>query len=167
MNESIKDLISFRDFNPKDEGFIYSTWLKGLYFGSEFFKQIPELLFYKNYNKVITGILNYPTTRVVVACFKDDPDLILGYIVYDRRVLHWVHVKEAWRKLGIYTNLLPQGIREATHMTKVYHSLKPRGVIFNPFSIRTVNPYELEEKLNKTHKNDQFKPQTGEKENGS
>lgn len=93
----------------------------------------------KNYHNIISGILGFPTTRVSVAALKEDEDVILGYTVYSlayiKPVLHWVHVKQAWRRMGIARLIVPPDIDAATHMTAMGKKIKPESIKFNPFLI--------------------------------
>lgn len=74
-----------------------------------------------------------------VACLSEDPNVVLGYSVVERKdedVLHWIHVKFVWRKIGIAKALLkPFDIKATTHLTTLGEQLKPKHMIFNPFAI--------------------------------
>lgn len=122
---------------PGDENFIYSTWLKGMYYGNEFVRWVPEPAFFFNYRKVIKAILALPRARVKVACLKTDPNEILGYVVMEDNegftTLHWAFTKELWRKMGVAKKLMPATISEVTHLTKLGKSIKPASWAYNPF----------------------------------
>jgi hypothetical protein len=90
--------------------------------------------FYKGYHPVITALLKRSTTRV--ACLKESPDVILGYSVYEGPKLHWVHVKEAWRKFGIAKLLLPKDFNTVSHKTSMGERIlkqKYPNVKYDPF----------------------------------
>lgn len=139
MKNDVKSLISIRPGYENDRPFIMATWLRGLYYGNSWFKEIDKDTFMKNYHDVITDILKFQTTVVNVAAFKDDPDVVLGYAViglaYQKPILHWVFVKQVWRKLGIAQSLVPQDTDTATHMTAMGKKIKPKSMLFNPFLI--------------------------------
>lgn len=123
-----------RDYDPSDKNFVYSTWLKGLYFGNEWFKEIPEPVFLRAYQRVLESIMALPQTKVAIACLPDVTDVILGYAVYQDQRLHWVFVKNSWRNLGIATAIVPKDITQCSHLTHVGLILKrKKGLIFNPF----------------------------------
>jgi len=123
--------IQIRDIEESDINFILSTWLLGLYHGCEWFSRIEKKVFFDNYKKIVTQrIMN---GNVKVAVLAEDPDVILGYIVYRENVLDWIFVKKAFRKLGIAKILIPKSINTVTHLTKVGRSLKPKDWSFNPF----------------------------------
>lgn len=135
MNKN--ELVDLRAALPSDRNFILATWLRGLYYGGSFWGDIPKNIFMENYHDVLDAVLARPTTRIVVACLRSDPEVILGYSVCggEGHVIHWLFVKTAWRKIGIARSLVPNQANFATHLTKVGQSLlsKRPGMVFNPF----------------------------------
>lgn len=125
--------VTIRAAQESDLPFIFSTWLKGLYHGNEFFSLINKEAYFSNYHAVVTQILMRSTVQV--ACLIEDPDVVLGYSVSKGGTLHWVFVKKAWRKLGIAKMLVPASIDTVTHLTKIGQSLRKPGWAFNPFQI--------------------------------
>lgn len=140
MNKS--DLVTVRDYIPSDRNFILATWLRGLKYGNEWFDAIEAEAYYEYYQKAIDFILTKNTTAVRVACLKEDPEVILGYVVLNSlgNVVHWVFVKKAWRSIGIARNLVPPTVTRATHLTKVGLAIiqKHTGIKFNPFDCGNV-----------------------------
>lgn len=132
-----KDLITIRPATLGDKNFIFATWLRGLRHGNDWFQSIDSDIFFKNYHLAIEHIIARPTTNVAVACLRDEPEVILGYSVFDKDRLHWVFVKKSWRNIGIARSLTPTTITSVTHLTKVGKSLlsKLPNVVFNPFNI--------------------------------
>ncbi len=130
-------LITIRDGQPGDVNFIYATWLKGLRFGNDLFREIPAKVYFEAYHKVVEALLNRPGVVIRVACLLEDPDVILGYSVSKGDRLDYVFVKTAWRKIGIAKNLVPPTIRVATHLTKEGLSIlrKRPDMHFNPFDL--------------------------------
>jgi hypothetical protein len=130
-----KDLIAYRGLHPNDMNFIYSTWLKGLRYGNDWFSFITKEAYFTFYHRIIELILNKPHVIIQIACLKEDPDVILGYSVYEGFVLHWVFVKSAWRKIGIAKDLVPE-FKSVSHITAIAKSIlitKFPQVEFNPF----------------------------------
>lgn len=123
--------VQIRNFKQEDLPLIYSTWLLGLYHGCDWFGRIKKESFFRNYKVVLERLV--PTCEIKVACLTDDEDVILGYVCYRGESLDWIFVKKAWRKMGIGKMLLPEGITNCTHLTKVGRSLKPREWTFDPF----------------------------------
>jgi|ERR1017187_600191 GNAT superfamily N-acetyltransferase len=139
MKENLdKTLVTLRPSVPTDKNFIYSTWLKGLYYGNDWFKAIDQDVYFVNYQNTLNSILAKPGTIVTVACLKDDLDVILGYSVSHGEYLDWIWVKPIWRNLGIATDLVPANITAITHLTKsgqsIWHKKYPNW-IFNPFMV--------------------------------
>lgn len=130
-----KDLVSLRKGEKEDLNLIYSTWLKGLYYGNDWFREIDKDIYFKYYQKVLNKILENETINITIACLKDQQDVVLGYSVSEALVLHWIFVKEPWRGIGLARDLLPSTILTVTHLTKVGRSIKPKDILFNPFLI--------------------------------
>jgi hypothetical protein len=72
-----------------------------------------------------------------VACLKEDPDVILGYSVTDGTRIHWVHLKAAWRGIGLARSLIPKNADSASHMTKIGLAITKKypQIKFRPFSL--------------------------------
>jgi len=131
------ELIIIRPGQMEDANFIFTTWLKGLWFGNDWFGLIDSKVYFDTQHKIIESLLSQLTTKVSVACLKDDPKVILGYSVYSGHRLHWTHVKKAWRKIGLAKDLVPKEITTVTHVTEVGRSImkKHSNIIFNPFDL--------------------------------
>lgn len=129
------ELISVREGVESDHPFIYASWLKGLRYGNDWFSLIESDHYYKNYHAVIEHLLNDPNTTVLIACLQEDPDVILGFSVSSGDRLHWVFVKQRWRKIGIARSLAPTQVSSVSHLTDAGKSILKRhpGVTFKPF----------------------------------
>ena len=91
----------------------------------------------ESYHKVIEHILKNPNTLIRVACLKEDPEVILGYLIgtKDQTVAHWVFCKKSWRNIGIMKSLLTTETT-ATHATKAGLAIiKKKSLVFNPFIV--------------------------------
>lgn len=131
-------LFTVRNMKASDKSFIMSTFLKGLRFGSDFFREIQSDSYFKNYQKIIDQLLSYNGTEVRVACLPDDEDVILGYSIHsdDGTKAHFVFVKSAWRGIGIAKTLIPKTVTTVTHISKVGLSLiRKKGIQFDPFNL--------------------------------
>lgn len=126
-----------REATEEDLPFVYATWLRGLRYGNEAFGLIEQSVYYKYYHQYIGILLKHPDTRVLVACLPDDEDVILGYSVLGKEgTVHYVHVKDAFRKFGIARGLVPKNIKIYTHFTKVGLAIlksKFPNAEYNPF----------------------------------
>lgn len=124
--------VKIRRLQETDMSLVYSTWLRGLYYGNDFFKKIDKDAFFDIYPKVITKLVADSTA--VAACLSDDEDVVIGYAVYQGAILHWVYVKEAFRKQGIATSMLPDSLKVVTHLTKSGDFIRlKKGLKFIPF----------------------------------
>lgn len=122
-----------RDVEPEDMPFIYATWLRGLYHGNPWWRDVDQDTFFSEYHKVIERILSALETTVQVSCLEEDPNVVIGYSVSRGSVLDWVFVKKAFRKFGIAKTLIPDSINTVTHLTKMGKICKPDAWKFNPF----------------------------------
>lgn len=98
-----KDIIDICLASPSETNFIRHSWMIGFFRGfSSFCEHIPEDIYRKFHPKIIQGILERDTTRVLVAFPKDQHDVIAGYIVYEvPNIVHWIYVKVAFRGFGV------------------------------------------------------------------
>lgn len=127
------DLIIHRNLTQDDHNFIFATFLKGLRYANPYFELIEETAYFENYRRVIKHLLDHCSTKI--ACLKDSPDVIIGYSIYSGSRLHWVHVKENWRQIGIAKDLMPQNFDSVSHLTNLGFEIlkKHPEIIFNPF----------------------------------
>ncbi len=134
---SFRGLYDIRPGNENDKNFILATFLRGLYYGESHYSLIPKQVFMDNYKIVAENILNNSKNIVMVACLKEDPNVILGYSILsaDPVTIHWVYVKSIWRNKGIAKSLLPADPTAVTHLSKLGLSLmtKFKDIVFNPF----------------------------------
>lgn len=131
--EDTKPLYKIRDAKVSDQAFIFSSFLKGLYYGNDFYRQIDKEAFMSNYKKVLTQLLIKSQCKVAVQ--NDDDDSLIGYSIYEPGILHYLFVKPTFRRFGVAKSLVPVGINTTTHITKIGTAIKPKEWIFNPFKI--------------------------------
>lgn len=124
--------IVLRTMEDADKSFIYSTWLKGTYYGNDFMNSVVKEVFFREYSKYIDNLLQ--KSLVIVACLVDDQSVILGYSVSRQNVLDFVFVKAAWRRKGIANSVVPKEINTVTTITKSGNSIRlKKGWSFNPW----------------------------------
>ncbi len=137
MNNDMLALVTFRLYKDSDEAYVMATWLRGLYYGNEFFKLIPKGIFMDNYKLALTQLVK--NSVVMVAVLQEDPDIILGYSVMNNQldVCHWVNVKLAWRYKGLGRALLPKSVSKISHFTTLGLKLMPKidNCVFDPFAL--------------------------------
>ena len=139
-----------RGYLSVDEPFVYHSWLKS-YRGTwsdglNPVRHVEKERYYKNQSELIGDLL--ATSVVLVAANSEDIDQIFGYIVglpIDLGLcIHYIFVKQPFRKLGVATLLFSelqrgtktQGLEVfSTHATGVFHDiLGPKfGITYDPY----------------------------------
>lgn len=136
---NFKGLYNIRNSRESDKNFVLATFLRGLYYGDSWFSEIPKDIFMNNYKHIAEALINSPKVIIKIACLPDDPDVILGYSVLssDYQTIHWIYVKQVWRKKGIGRSLVPTRPSSVTHLSGLGRGLmkKFEGLIFNPFNL--------------------------------
>ncbi len=135
-------VIDIREYQPlTDEGYLYESWMLNYRVGN-----CPSPIKNIGQRKRINRILKDGANRVLVAALAEDHDLILGYIVLNEglNAVHWLYVKNKYRRAGIAKALLAQ--LDATKPVMYSHrspdiwvekklkdDLNYRGYIYNPY----------------------------------
>lgn len=121
-----------------DTPFVFSSWLRS-YKASRDTRVAPQVYFHEHH-KVIEAILASPSVSVTVAVSTEDPNTILGWAAMDssKGVLHYVYVKEAFRRWGVATELVGTlNINSYSHTTKYgERALGSYPCIYNPYLIK-------------------------------
>lgn len=127
--------ILIREPLESDVPFLVSTWRNALLYSSPTFSHIRRKSFVERYTPIITKLL--ANSEVRVACLESDPDIILGYLVGQEDMLHFVYIKKAWRNQGMCNLLLGHNkYKIITHITKTGLALAyKKGWVFDPFQI--------------------------------
>ena len=98
--------IVIRDFKESDTNFLLSAWIKSSYSNVTGYKERYGV-FHKGMEAIIKKKYQAKELIPYVACLDSDEDLILGFAVFGTDyTLHYVFVKEAFKKLGICNQLL-------------------------------------------------------------
>lgn len=140
MSEN-KPAIKLRPASEADAAFIFNSWLK-CYRHSKAALQIQNEVYFSGQHKVIEGLAKRST--FVIACNPDDESQIYGYSVGETvdnvTVVHFIYVKEPYRKLGLACTLLAALGHEAgtpyiyTHKTHAAEKLeKKHPMIYHPY----------------------------------
>jgi hypothetical protein len=99
--------VLYRNLQETDKEFLFSSWLKSFRNGT-MVRNIPNAVYYANHHKVIENLMR--DAKTIICCNADDPSIIYGYICYDyidsQFVLHFMYIKQLYRKLGIAQDLL-------------------------------------------------------------
>lgn len=123
--------IHIRRSVPADGAFVFATWLKSLYYGNSWFREIEKEHFMTVYRTVISKLVR--ESVVEVACLSDDPNVLIGYMVHSGPTLHYIYVKKAWRQFGVAKLLVgDKKFHTTSHLTNLGLKLK-KDLAFNPF----------------------------------
>jgi GNAT superfamily N-acetyltransferase len=120
---TVKLLVETRKGFESDLPLILSSWLKGAYHFCPAFKDMPKSLYYGVHEPCLKAII--ATSDVMCVVDHEDPDHILGYVIYKDygffTVLHWLYIKQQFRGFGMGAHLLeaikPKKIVFTTHET--------------------------------------------------
>jgi hypothetical protein len=133
-------LYNIRSAVPGDRNLVLKSFLLGVYYGNSWFNRIPKTIFMEHYKQVAAALFDNPSNLVVIACLPEDPDTVLGYSIVssDGTTLHWVYVKEKWRKHGVMSRIVPNTVTTVTHLSDIGESILKKfnkSLIFNPFQL--------------------------------
>ena len=138
------DIKLFKDAE-NEKAFIYNSWLKSYGKSNEARRMIGRVYF-QGFENIINQIRD-SNAYVALALNPDDSDQILGYVVFSfddeiaLSVIHYVYVKEAFRRLGIAKKLLDQAHGKVkdeaiicTFANEIFDELKDKYLLtYNPF----------------------------------
>lgn len=139
---------AIRHATKEDVSFIYNSWLRSFKDSSPWAKLIPNQVFFDNHKKVVSKLLR--DSFVFVACNPDMADQIFGYIVCQPTVgkvavVHYVYIKQPYRRLGIGAALFDRMLHAcehdrtfpvvATHATYALEVLNTKRIqiVYNPY----------------------------------
>ncbi len=114
----------------EDDNFVFSSWIKS-------YRSSCLLVADEHYSAGQTALVEHlvKTARghVYVAVPFDSPNTILGWVCRRGPVVHYIYVKEAFRRLGVGTALAGD-FEHCTHLTPYGQiALKGRKAVYNPY----------------------------------
>ncbi len=135
--------IATRSMVSDDVAFILATWLRSYKESSEFAKRITHKVFFTSHHEIAKSLLS--RSRCIVAHLADEPEIIIGYVVFEpgeSPLVHYVFTKRGWRKLRIAHDLIEQAQInidgcEFTHWTYFLNEY------FSKHPTMTYNPYKI------------------------
>lgn len=96
---------------------------------------MPRDVYDAEHYKVIESLLRH--AQFLVAELEDAPGEALGWICFEPHVLHYVYVKQMYRREWVATHLAartPPGIRHCSHFTRVStHVSFLSRLTYNPY----------------------------------
>lgn len=133
-----EDPLQFRQAMPDDIPFIYSSFSKSMKNDSSLGRSCRAKIFFREFTQTIDKILL--RSKTLIACYSSDPKVIIGYLIYEPNIAHYVLIKEPFRKCGIAKRLIGQAfgdLKEFSYTHRTHH-IKPivekyPDLNFNPF----------------------------------
>jgi hypothetical protein len=133
--------VKIRPANEKDVGFIFNSWLKS-YKSSRFAKFLPNIVYFSSHHKLIEKLIAKNT--VSVACNIADENQIYGYVcaeeVEGALVVHYVYIKDTFRKLNCATLLL-QSLGNHKAFFYSHNTQLASTIVLKKYSNCVYNPY--------------------------
>jgi len=132
--------IKMRAPNTEDTNFIFNSWLKS-YRSSNFAKDQCNVVFFENYKKVVSDLIE--RSLITIVCNPEDDNHLYGYIVFENLpgnnlLVHYLYVKHTYRKQGIAKQLVGS-VRTSSnpiltsHHTQVCKTSKSIIYIYDPY----------------------------------
>jgi ribosomal protein S18 acetylase RimI-like enzyme len=98
---------------------------------------IPRV--WRKHHAIVEGLLSRSTA--IIACNPEDPDHIVGYIVFEDGVIHWLYVKKPFRQRGIGRELLAIAYKDFadeqvhySHSSRIARAVAQKiGAIYDPY----------------------------------
>lgn len=114
--------MKFRSRTEGDHNFIFASWMRSFRSNSQWAKQISSGIYNTKHPKLINELL--ANSGSIVACSSDMPDQIFGFAIYQPSVeniavIHWLYVKEIYRKMGVGNALFRETLMAANHDLKM------------------------------------------------
>lgn len=115
------DPVVIRDLAATDVPFVINSWLKS-FRSSKWAGSLPNNVYWEAYHKAIEVILERSDTIVKIASLAENPDQILGYVVYCPDAVHYLYVKLSLRRHGIGRRLLECAIGGSKHFRYTFRT---------------------------------------------
>lgn len=139
MTEKIK----IRPMADGDTAFVMSSWLKNYKYSGLAVSRMRDSEYFTSYQPIVEKLVTI--SDIYVASLREDTDVIIGYLAIQRLtesdIIHYIFVKEHWRKVGIARLLInaaaPKSTTYFTHWTDPMNSLSSKNphFIYNPLKI--------------------------------
>ena len=133
---------SIRDARVEDVPFVLSSWVQSFWSDGACVSGIPKSVFQRAHHSLAERAIS--RSDVLVACLPNYHDVILGWVSVERNPqrLHYVYVKENFRRQGIARDLLSKALEDGpvlvtgqTHRWLRIVSHLGREYRFNPYMI--------------------------------
>lgn len=133
--------IKIRELRPNDMSFVLSSWIKSFYAGGTGYKEARSV-FHKGMESIIRRNISAKNFIVLIACLEEDEDAIFGYAAFGLDyTLHYVFVKDIYRKVGIAKRLLRHMLKDKKEIT-VSHWTQDMKIIKKMYNV-TYNRFKF------------------------
>lgn len=133
--------IKIRPFGPDDVNFIMDFWLRTYYSKLTGYKPSSKV-FFSCHQKQIEKLNSSGLINCQIACLPEDENVILGFAVFGGDyTLHYVGVKESFKRLGVCKHLLRSIYKDRSEVT-VSHWTKDIQYIQKIYKVN-YNPYKF------------------------
>lgn len=106
-----------------DRPYVVPTWADSFHDGSSFYRSLPFRAYRERMRKRLDRILDRSGVEGIVAVLPEDRTHIVGYIIGEGTIIHYLFVREGRRGFGIARHLIAEWALthpcvEASHDTK-------------------------------------------------
>jgi len=148
----VSEALQIRKAGRADIPFITSSWLES-FRNAPMVRGVPNSIYYHYHHKSLEEVL--PRSVVLMACNAEDTDQLVGFIcaeVFEKSlVVHYVYVKQAFRRLEVAKRMLqtlidsekPELIQYTAQTPSIFEferKLKDQGMVYNPYLLYTTLP---------------------------
>lgn len=148
----MSEALQIRKAGRADIPFITSSWLES-FRNAPMVRGVPNSIYYHYHHKILEEVL--PRSVVLMACNAEDTDQLVGFIcaeVFEKSlVVHYVYVKQAFRRLEVAKRMLqtlidsekPELIQYTAKTPSIFEferKLKDQGMVYNPYLLYTTLP---------------------------
>jgi hypothetical protein len=122
-----------------DLPFIYDSFRSSFRTDSDFGQSFSKFnqSYNENFNRHIDDLLAHPDCQVYVPCRLNDEEIIFGYLISQKELLHYAFMKKAFRRKGIFKSLMEAAGHPGifTHRTYSFQPIINRNpqLTYNPF----------------------------------
>lgn len=133
--------IDLRLATPADMPFFYSATLQTYLYGSPHHRTIPAKVYFTEHARLLKKTVERPDAELLLAVLKEDPSVILGFLLWEPDIMHFTYVKRGFRQMGIARQLWTKADLishyQISHKTYDFNKIinKKNGIIYNPYLI--------------------------------
>jgi GNAT superfamily N-acetyltransferase len=131
--------VAFRAALPDDEAIVFNAWLMAHRKHGDWPPRLSSQRYFAEHKATVAKLI--ARSRMLVACNEARPSQVLGFICWEGETLHWVFVKQPFRRNGIGRALLlhafaPGEVR-CSHWTMRAEQMRAKGQPwrYDPFAL--------------------------------